>query len=33
MVLHGFAWFADRRVTWQIGVTSMNALRGAVCDD
>ena len=21
------------RVTWQIGVTSMNALGGAVCDD
>jgi len=33
MALHACDWFADMRVTWQIGVTSMNALGGAVCDD
>lgn len=33
MVLHSCIWFADIRVTWQIGVTSMNALGGAGCDD
>jgi hypothetical protein len=25
-------WFVYRRVTWQIGVTSMKALRGTVSD-
>lgn len=33
MALHGCASFADRRVTWQIGVTSITALLGAVYDD
>lgn len=33
MVLHACSWFADMRVTWQIGVTSMNALGGAGCYD
>jgi hypothetical protein len=26
LALHSCDWFADIRVTWQIGVTSMNAL-------
>lgn len=33
MSLHSWSWFADMRVTWQRGVTSMNALAGAVCND
>jgi hypothetical protein len=33
LALHSCDWFADMRVTWQVGVTSMNALGGAVYDD
>lgn len=33
MALHSCDWFDDMRVTWQIGVTSMNALGGEFCDD
>jgi hypothetical protein len=33
MALHSCHWFVDMRVTWQIGVTAINALGGAVCDD
>lgn len=33
MALHRSASFADRPVKWQIGITSITALRGAVFDD
>lgn len=33
MALHRCASFADRGVTWQIGVTSTTALRGTVYDE
>lgn len=32
-MLHSCGWCADMRVTRKIGVTSMNALGGAACDD
>lgn len=32
MASHSCDWFADMRVTWQPGVTSMNVPGGAVCD-